>query len=126
MGMVEKLFVKTSEIWKEDDILYCSFNQSVIDLKLLQELYEVRCMLCAGRPHLDFHDMRKIKYVTKEAREFFANPEHRHLVKAGAVLINSKVQAIIGNYYLKIQKPLIPTRFFYTTNGAMAWLDRYR
>lgn len=98
----------------------------VVDLKKTEELYEIRTDLCAGIAYPDLWDIRNIKYFTKEARAFAADPEKTKLVKAGAVIIKSKIHSIIGNYYLAFQNPPVPTKFFYTEIVAREWIEKFK
>lgn len=124
--MTEKVIHDKYQVWLEDDILHFVVLTEVLDLKYAMEVNEIRKRFCNGRKYADFIDMRSIKYVTKEAREYMADPEISSLVKAGAVLFKSKVQVILGNYYLKFNNPTVPTRFFYTKEVALAWLNKYK
>lgn len=111
----------------ESGILRITWKEPVvIDLKMTEELYEIRTEICNGIAYPDLWDIRIIKYFTKESRAFAANPEHTKLVKAGAVIIKSKIHSIIGNYYLAFQNPPVPTKFFYTEIVAREWIEQFK
>ncbi|MBA2613401.1 MAG: hypothetical protein H0U95_15660 [Bacteroidetes bacterium] len=63
---------------------------------------------------------------TKEAREFIASDEVSKVVKADALIIRGIALAIIGNGYLKINKPKRPTRLFTNADVGLKWLKQFK
>jgi hypothetical protein len=47
------------------------------------------------------------------------------LVKAGALITGSAVNKTIGNIFLSIDKPLVPTKLFTNEESARQWLREY-
>lgn len=66
-------------------------------------------------------------YVTmdKEAREFSSSEEGLRFSKAEAFVINSLPHKILANFYMKVNKPSVPTKFFGTKQEAVSWLLKY-
>lgn len=66
-------------------------------------------------------------YVTmdKEAREFSSSEEGLRFSKAEAFVINSLPHKILANFYMKMNKPTVPTKFFGTQQEAVAWLLKF-
>ena len=66
-------------------------------------------------------------YVTmdKEAREFSSSEEGLRFSKAEAFVINSLPHKILANFYMKVNKPSVPTKFFGTKQEAVAWLLKF-
>tara|TARA_B100002051_G_C16436312_1_gene486713 strand:- start:163 stop:552 length:390 start_codon:yes stop_codon:yes gene_type:complete len=66
-------------------------------------------------------------YVTmdKEAREFSSSEEGLRFSKAEAFVINSLPHKILANFYMKMNKPTVPTKFFGTKQEAVAWLKKF-
>lgn len=61
---------------------------------------------------------------SKEAREYTASREVSAVLKADAFVIKGLALRIIGNGYLKINKPRRPTRLFNSKEEAIDWLKR--
>jgi len=78
-----------------------------------------------GRQYLALVDNRKVKSITQEARKHFASPEVNTVCKACAALIDSPVSRMIGNFFLKLNKPATPTRLFTAEEKAIAWLKAF-
>lgn len=63
--------------------------------------------------------------VTNETREFMATEESLKYSKAEAFLITSLAQKILVNFYIKFNKPLVPTRVFNDKIEAEKWLKSF-
>ncbi|GAL86527.1 hypothetical protein MYP_3757 [Sporocytophaga myxococcoides] len=57
-------------------------------------------------------DIRKIKYINKEANEYLSR-EGNTLVQ-----FESHVNEILGNFYLKLSQPPLPTKLFRNAEKA--------
>ncbi len=64
-------------------------------------------------------------YTTKEARELAASPEHGTHHGAIAFSSNKLAYKILGNMYIKINRPTAPTRFFNNRKEALHWLNSF-
>jgi hypothetical protein len=69
-------------------------------------------------------DLREIKSITKEAREHFSMKGRKPHVTAIAMLINSPVSKIVGNFFLSLNHPIVPTRLFTSEQEAIYWMKR--
>ena len=56
-----------------------------------------------------------------ETRQYYANHSGDWCTKA-AILVNSPVARVMGNIYMGLNKPKVPTRLFTLEEAAMAWL----
>ncbi len=61
--------------------------------------------------------------VSAEARAAVASKEYSEHTVALALCSNNSYQAIVGNLFLKINKPSVPTRFFEDRKDAITWLQ---
>lgn len=60
----------------------------------------------------------------KEARELAVQPGFCKYRIADAFVVSTLSQKIVANFYLKVNKPPIPTRFFKTEKEALKWLNK--
>lgn len=63
---------------------------------------------------------------SKDAREYIASDEVSKVLKADALVIKGLALKIIGNGYLKINKPKRPTRLFNSVPEALDWLNKLK
>lgn len=69
-------------------------------------------------------DLREIKSISKEARDHFSMRGRKPNVTAIAMLVNSPVSKIIGNFFLGLNKPTVPTRLFTSQREAKNWISK--
>jgi hypothetical protein len=67
-------------------------------------------------------DMRKIRSISKEARDHFAMKDRKPGVVAIAMVVSSPLSRIIGNFFLGLNLPAVPTRMFSDRDQAERWL----
>ncbi|MCB1191876.1 MAG: hypothetical protein H7A23_00470 [Leptospiraceae bacterium] len=70
-------------------------------------------------------DSRKMKGMTKEARDLYARKDSMPCIMAMAILINSPFTKIMANFFLAFSKPEFPTCIFTSKEEAIRWLKTY-
>jgi len=89
------------------------------------ENVRVGAAMLKGRRCPFLNDSRLIKSVDREARAYYAGPESAANVSAVAVFTASPTQRTIGNFFLMLNKPRFPIRFFTSEAEALAWLEGF-
>lgn len=56
------------------------------------------------------------------SRQYFALPEHINVISKSAIVLNSSSQRLVGNFFLRVNKPAIPTKLFNYPEEAWNWL----
>ncbi len=69
-------------------------------------------------------DARGIKSMTREARNFFTTNGRKTNTLAFAIIIDSSVSKVVGNFFLGISKPIVPTKLFLNEINALEWLNK--
>ena len=77
-------------------------------------------LLTEGHGHPMLVDMELTKTVTRGARMVFGIPCAASRI---ALLGSSPVDRMIANFYLGVNSPPCPTKFFTSRHMAMAWLQ---
>jgi hypothetical protein len=70
-------------------------------------------------------DLRKIRSISKEARDFFSMNNRESKVIAFAMVIDSPISRIIGNFFMGLNKPRVPAKLFNNEASAMKWLKKF-
>ena len=60
--------------------------------------------------------------ITREAREESAKEEYMKYLNALAIVSDLLAHKLLGNFFIKFNKPAKPTRFFTNKNKATEWL----
>lgn len=111
----------------EDGIFSVSFKRSIkIDYDLAWQLIEARKQLLPHDPCLIILDGNGVTNVSKEARDLFASEEAIEGILAGAFIVNSPLNMVLGNFFIKISKPQRPARLFTNKTDAMKWLRTFQ
>lgn len=66
-------------------------------------------ILAAGEKHALLVDMRKNFATERGVREYYATPGATELCSAIALIITSAAGRVIGNFFLALQTPSVPT-----------------
>lgn len=115
-----------AKFWIEKDILFFVYKNGVtIDLKASMEIVKDRLLLQQGKSFLIFCDIRGIKTIDKNARNYLAI-EGSVLIEAVAVLSNTPLTITISDFYIKTSVPSITTKEFIEKSDAFLFLNSYK
>jgi hypothetical protein len=70
-------------------------------------------------------NLKTIRSITKEARNHFSMRNRTPGVTAIAFLIKSPSSRIIGNFFIGLNKPVVPTKLFTDKEAAIVWLAKF-
>ena len=70
-------------------------------------------------------DSRPIKSISKEARDNFSIKNRSTNINSFAIIIESPLSRIIGNFFMGLNKPSVPAKLFNNEQDAIAWLKQY-
>jgi hypothetical protein len=68
-------------------------------------------------------DMRGLRSMTREARQYYGGEEPPRRFTGVALVVGSPLNRAIGNFFLGLNRPRMPTRLFDTVEDARAWLQ---
>ena len=71
-------------------------------------------------------DAGEFTSIDKEVRIFSANEESNLYTLADAIAYCSFAQKLIADFYIKYNKPIVPTKAFPTKEEAMKWLQTFK
>ena len=97
-----------------------------ITLPIAREIVKTRMEFVEYRPVVALVYNLGVVSFDKQARDFLASDEGVKGIIAGAIVVDSPVGSFLGNFYLSVAKPKIPSRIFSKKEAALKWLDQYR
>jgi len=115
-----------SEIFLRDDgIIQMNSRNHTYTVQDLKEINVAQGKISDGKrlPLLVVAD--QYSDIESDAREFMASFEATQFSSAEAYVLRSLGHKILGNFYLKVNKPGVPTRFFNEKTEALQWLLTY-
>ncbi len=127
LDLIKMVLLKNSEVTiiLQDRILLAVWESPSVDLLLAQRAVKYRVEATDYKTYPVLIDIRSIKNISKPARDFLASPAGCEGILAAAILIDSPLTSLIGNFFLNINKPLKPTRIFNNEPDAKKWLVQF-
>lgn len=113
-----ELFVLTSNIYKLKP-------KAGIELDV-NDGYEMRkqfLIQSKGNKFAVLTDASNFFSTTSELRQLLSSKEFTDLRFATAIVTQSMASKIIGNFFIKVNKPATPTKLFSNENLAFDWLN---
>jgi hypothetical protein len=110
--------------WKgEDGIVRTKVKPGAdVTVEYAKENSEAVNALYTGHKFPLLIDSRGIRSMTRDARNQFTTKGRETNTMAFAIIIDSAVSKVVGNFFLGINKPAVPTRLFDNETEAEAWL----
>ncbi len=78
--------------------------------------------LAAGTRRALMIDITEVRSMAREARAYFQRPEHAEVLYAVALVVGSPISRAIGNFFLGLNRPVVPTQLFSDPAKATAWI----
>lgn len=113
--------------WKgEDGIVRTKIKKGAeVTVEYARENSDAVNSLFTGKKFPLLIDSRGIKSMSREARNQFTTKGRETSALAFAIIIDSPVSRVIGNFFMGINKPAVPTRLFDNEIEAEKWLKPY-
>jgi len=121
------IVTRTERIWLEDGVLRCVVLPTASHT-LADALENTRAVaeLAEGRRVGMLLDTRASRGLDRDARLHYVRPEAADLVAALAMLIDSQIGRVLGNFFMRVNRPPFPLRLFTAEAEALAWLKGQR
>lgn len=117
----------TTEYWKMpgEDMLYGNILPGAfLDVDEVKEnALRMAELLDVNRPIPSILDITEIRKITKEARK--ESSRSTSGLSAIAMIVDSGLSKIIGNYAIILNRPTIPVRLFTSLKEARIWVRDY-
>lgn len=124
--MVKVLETESIKFEMGDGILIATYKAGTnITIDIAKEVVRKRLEFTNGKslPNLVYNG--GVVSMEKAARDYFSTPEGTKGVSAGALVLSSVFSMFLGNFFLKVSKPVIPAKLFTDKQKAVEWLRQY-
>jgi hypothetical protein len=109
----------------DEGFVCCKYADDIhLSLDVARLCVEARLSFYEGNSYPLLVDMKGIKSTSQRARDYLASVGIVQ-VKAGAFVTGSAMNRIIGNIFLTIDKPAVPSKLFSDETSAREWLKQY-
>ena len=116
-----------AEIWYEDGIIYEIFKpNTVLSLAAANKVLDDRLNVSNKQICPIFVDIKHLIHADNKAKKLFSSVEGLQYLNAGAFVIDNYLSRLAFNIFMRIFKPVIPTRSFPDRESAVKWLQHYK
>lgn len=109
----------------DKNILFVTYKGR-ITLAMAKEVVETRFKFTDFKSLPVLVEGISVSAIDKDARDYLSTDEGIKGIKAGAIYVNSTFQSFLGNFFLKVSNPKIPTKIFTDKESAIKWLEQYK
>ncbi len=123
----QKIITSKFEVTLLEDSIIENYIKAgiVIEVEDLEELKKISAELAGHKPYVILVTSGELASFSKEARELSASKAFITNAKAKAIVVDSIAKKIIGNFYLKVNKPYLQTKLFSEKEKALQWLRTF-
>lgn len=115
-----------AKFWIADGILFFKYREGLyIDLSVAKRVVADRLSFQNEVMLPVLCDSRGIVFTDKAARDYLASSGSL-MAKAVALLVKENASLTLSTFYLKINKPSVPTQIFTEKEQALEFLSMYR
>ena len=72
-----------------------------------------------------FTDIRPISTIDRDSRQYFVGDEAAEVTSATALLVDSPISRVIGNFFIGLNRSRWPVHMFSEESEAMVWLEGF-
>lgn len=110
-----------------DDVLTVRIKEDTeVTLELMKEMLDSAVEFTEKKPYYAIVDLSKNISDTPESRNYYATSPHRQYRKADALIVNSLAVRMLANFFLKFNKPSVPTQIFSKEADAIHWIHQLK
>jgi hypothetical protein len=114
---------KTEVALRSDGIMQYELKVAAdFSIEDLKEVNEAAGIIGQGKAYPNLIFISQFLNAEADFRNYAAGEESNRFTKADAFVVNSVALKLIGNFYIRFNKPLRPTRIFTSAKEATSWL----
>jgi hypothetical protein len=123
--MATRVTLRTGRFWLDDEGFlrgecFEGAEQTLADSE--EQLREQRPM-GGGTPRPFLMDISRVRSLSRDARNYFASSDaSREMFSCVALVVGSPLSRAVGNFFIGLNKPRMPTRLFTSEEEGLAWL----
>ena len=111
----------------QDDLLIGTYKKGLkISLEMAKEIVKTRLEFADHKPVVALVVNQGVLSMDKKARDYLSSDEGVRGLIAGAIVVDTPFGSFLGNFYLAVTDPKMPTRIFSKKEAALKWLQQFR
>jgi hypothetical protein len=123
----EAIVTRVTKVWLGEDGIARIIHVPGAEVTLAdaKETMAAYLKLNKGKRRPLLVDTKTMKSLAREARHFYAGEQAAKVASAAAIIIGTPVSRVLGNFYLGLSNPHLPSRLFTSEDEALEWLKGY-
>lgn len=119
--------VRVAKLWLGEDgiVRIIHVPGAEVTLEDAKETMAAYLRLNKGKRLPLFIDTKTMKSMSRETRKYYAGKEAAKVASAAAIIVGTPVSRVLGNFYLGLSNPHLPSRLFSSEDEALEWLKGY-
>jgi len=106
---------------RSDGIIHVHYKKNTtVDVETQRVMRDIFRQMAPGKKLPYIFSASSGVTITKEARENSNVPDSP--IGAYAIIANNLAYRLVANFYLKVNKPVIPSKLFSTIEDALEWI----
>jgi hypothetical protein len=118
---------RVAKVWVGDDGICRVIHEpgSEVTLEDAKETMAAYKKINKGKRLPLFIDTKTMRSFAREARIFYASEEAASCASAAAIIVGTPVSKVLGNFYIGLSNPHLPSRLFSSEDEALKWLKEF-
>jgi hypothetical protein len=113
-------------LYLEGDVLFGKYLTQKLDLEVAKSVLTLQHSTFGQEIRYVITDISNIKYVTRDARDYFTKDEFTKNIQAGAFIAPTLLHKLILTFFMAFNKPVVPTAFFTNSQEAINWIKKHQ
>jgi hypothetical protein len=123
----DAIATRVNKVWLGEDgiVRIIHVPGAEVTLEDVKETMAAYLKINKGKRRPLFVDTKTMKSFSREARHYYASDEAAKVASAAAIIVDTPVSRVLGNFYLGLSSPHLPSRLFSSEDEALEWLKGY-
>jgi SpoIIAA-like len=123
----EEIVTRVTKVWLGEDGIarVIHFQGAEVTLEDAKETMTAYLEISKGKRLPLFVDTKEMKFMSREVRLYYASEEAAKVASAVAIIVGTPVSRVLGNFYLGLSNPHLPSRLFSSEQEALEWLKGF-
>ena len=104
----------------------CIHQYAELEKEDMVNIVQAKLSMTGTRKHTVLFIPGSDSTISEDARKISASAAHNQYAIAKAILVSAMHQRIIGNFFIRFNRPPVPTAVFDDEKEALAWLEKMR
>lgn len=111
--------------YRDDGIMHLHYKDGILNLEDSRKIFKMIRENCPWEVSPILATGNTFSGLDNESRIFWGSPEVTQHCSAISMLTNTLGSKLLANFFLKLAKPAVPTRFLSTEEECILWLKSY-